>query len=312
MKSDFKVPGYTNNIARENIVMKALIAALQDAGGKLDKKEARNQLPKFDTRIHDDVLWYERPAPKRGGTYIPFTFTISWAARHLALAGYLIDERMKPYVLTDKGLKTDVSKLNGERVRLISQPLLDEIQVEKKKNKESIQKVEKKELKESNDSTTELPDETETWKDQLKAQLGIMDPYQFEKFSRRLIKEMGAEIDDSLGIQKSRDGGIDGYAYFKNEDFRTIRVAIQSKRYNHQVGDNAVRDFRGAIQNGTEYGILLATNYFTDAAKREAKDPSKSTPITLLDIEDIVDLVERYQLFLKRVETYELGSFYFE
>ncbi|HAT54427.1 MAG TPA: hypothetical protein DCW31_04170 [Lactobacillus sp.] len=312
MKSDFKVPGYTDSVARENIVMKALIAALQSAGGKLDKKEARNQLPKFDSRITDEVLWYEKPAPKRGGTYIPFTFTISWAARHLALAGYLIDERMKPYVLTDKGLKVDVSKLTGEKIRRVSQPLLDEIQEEKRKNKESIQKVEKKELKESDDSTAEIPDETETWKDQLKAQLSIMNPYQFEKFSRRLIKEMGAEIDDSLGIQKSRDGGIDGYAYFKTEDFRTIRVAIQAKRYNHQVGDNAVRDFRGAIQNGTEYGILIATNYFSDSAKKEAKDPSKSTPITLLDIEDIVDLVEKYQLFINKIETYELGSFYFE
>ncbi|WEV54674.1 restriction endonuclease [Leuconostocaceae bacterium ESL0723] len=300
---------------REDAIMMALLEVLQSVGGKLDKKEARNQLPKTDPRISEDVLWFEKASDKTGITYRPFDFRFNFAARRLELFGCVESVRGKFFILTDKGLSLDLKKITPEYIREVTDRDLEELKAQKAKKEQTEKIVENPKQDEIADGDTETDDyvsDDDDWREQLKIRLREMDPYQFEKFSRRLIKEMGATIDDEIGMQKSGDHGIDGYAYFRDDQLRTTRVAIQSKRYNQQVGDKYVRDFRGSIQNGTDYGILITTDYFTKAAKKEAKDPSKSTPITLLDLDDVIDLVEKYQLFIKKIETYELGSFYFE
>lgn len=306
---------FKNNNARENAVMMALLTILQSSGGKIDKKAARKQIPLVDDRIHDEDIWEEKVSKKSGRTYRPFDFTLNYAAKRLELFGALEDLRGKNFVLTEKGLALGLSEATPDGIRLVTDPIIKETSDKNKKKKAAQIKSSKEEQKDDeieNDDSENIDETVEGWRKELKVQLRQMDPAKFERFSRRLIKEMGAQIDDEIGVQLSQDHGLDGYAYFVSDELRTTRVAIQSKRYNNLVGDKYVRDFRGSIQNGTDYGILITTDYFSDAAVKEAKDPSKSTPITLLDLDDVIDLVEKYQLFIKKVETYELGDFYFD
>lgn len=70
----------------------------------------------------------------------------------------------------------------------------------------------------------------DNWKVELIDQLNAFTPSKFESFSRLLISKMGVRIDDKLGKIQSRDHGIDGFGYFESDEFRTARVAIQSKK----------------------------------------------------------------------------------
>lgn len=156
---------------------------------------------------------------------------------------------------------------------------------------------------------TEL-DVTTKWKKDLKRALKTMSPYKFEEFCRELVKAMGVEIDENVGVKKSRDEGLDGFGYITSEDFRTVRIGIQAKRYgsNNHVGYEKINSFRGALINKAEYGILITTSTFTKDAKDNARG---NTPvITLIDGDGICDLVAKYQLHVTPVTVYRLGDFY--
>lgn len=62
--------------------------------------------------------------------------------------------------------------------------------------------------------------------------------------------------------------------------------------------------------NNAEFGIFITTADFT----RDAIDRSRSgqRPITLINGEKIIELVEKYQLYIKPVTTYEPEAFYIE
>lgn len=71
-------------------------------------------------------------------------------------------------------------------------------------------------------------------KDELNKRLLNFSPKKFEDFARRLVREMGVDIDDKIGVSITNDGGLDGFGYTSDE-FRTARVAIQAKRWKDTV-----------------------------------------------------------------------------
>jgi len=136
-----------------------------------------------------------------------------------------------------------------------------------------------------------------------------MSPKKFETFSRALLTKMGVEFTEK-GVQVSNDGGIDGYGYhIDRSDFRTTRVVIQCKRYNSgPVREPQINEFLGAMNKyQADYGVFITNGRFTTAARTAAKEGS---PITLIDGNELVKLVIRYQLYLKPVQTYVLDEFY--
>jgi restriction system protein len=59
-------------------------------------------------------------------------------------------------------------------------------------------------------------------------------------------------------------------------------------------------------------GIIITTGTFTAEAKREATRDG-APPIELIDGEKLIDMLERYELGLQPVTTYEIdGSFFNE
>ena len=129
------------------------------------------------------------------------------------------------------------------------------------------------------------------------------------------VEQTGAAQDPVLtvtekGVQISNDGGIDGYGYHVDaNDFRTTRVVIQCKRYNvAPVSEPEINQFLGAMNKyQADYGVFITNGRFTNAAKTAAREGS---PITLIDGNELVRLVIRYELYITPVKTYVLDEFY--
>ena len=56
-----------------------------------------------------------------------------------------------------------------------------------------------------------------------------------------------------------------------------------------------------------DYGVFITNGRFTNAAKNAAREGS---PITLIDGNELVRLVIRYELYIAPVKTYVLDEFY--
>ncbi len=123
---------------------------------------------------------------------------------------------------------------------------------------------------------------------------------------------MGVKIDKIKGIKLSGDHGIDGFGYFRANEFRTSRVAIQCKRYTAGlVGESEIRDFKGTMDSfNAEYGIFVTTSSYTNSAEQIAMQGNRT--VTLIDGQELCDLIEKYQLHITPVQTYTLDDYYFE
>ena len=56
-----------------------------------------------------------------------------------------------------------------------------------------------------------------------------------------------------------------------------------------------------------DYGVFITNGRFTNAARQAAREGS---PITLIDGNDLVELVIKYELYITPVKTYVLDEFY--
>ena len=149
----------------------------------------------------------------------------------------------------------------------------------------------------------------DNFKEKLLSAIAKMTPKKFEAFSRARLNRMGVEFTEK-GVQISNDGGIDGYGYHTDtNDFRTTRVVIQCKRYNTApVTEPEINQFLGAMnKNKADYGVFITNGRFTNSARQAAREGS---PITLIDGNDLVRLVIKYELYITPVKTYVLEAFY--
>ena len=76
------------------------------------------------------------------------------------------------------------------------------------------------------------------------------------------------------------------------------------------IGSPEIDKFRGAMDKfRAEYGIFISTTRFAKDAYTNAKNEGTRT-ITLIDGNKIIELVEKYQLYITPITTYQLGDFY--
>lgn len=293
---------------QERALMPILLKTLQDLGGQATRKELKNEL-RITSEIFEKVIDEVRPS-KNGGTYHPFDFTFNFSVTNLEMAGFLICPKRGEVQLTTKGLLQDHSTLNVDKDIYVYSNA--EWKKRSKRNRTKLQSENSHSIEELEEFSEEISDPSEAWKDELKTSLLQMEPKKFEAFCRALVRKMGVEIDNTLGVSATRDGGIDGFGYVVSDDFRTTRVAIQAKRWNENqvIGSPEIDKFRGAMDKfRAEYGIFIATTRFAKDAYTNAKNEGTRT-ITLIDGDKIVELVEKYQLYITPVTTYQLGDFY--
>ncbi|MBE6811292.1 MAG: Mrr restriction system protein [Ruminococcaceae bacterium] len=283
-------------------LIKPILKVLQAAGGQLERSEIKERIADMDDQIAD-YAELEKTSKKTGNTYKEFNFKFNFAIKDLYFIGLLTYTDTSPVTLTEKGLYLDVDALNVQKdVIEASKVHWEEISKNNKKNRV----VDVSDSEEETQAEEKIKDD---FKEILLAAISKMSPKKFEAFSRALLNKMGVEFTEK-GVQISNDGGIDGYGYHIDaNDFRTTRVVIQCKRYNvAPVREPEINQFLGAMNKyQADYGVFITNGRFTNAARIAAREGS---PITLIDGNELVRLVKRYELYITPVQTYVLDDFY--
>ena len=288
-------------------LIKPILKVLQDAGGQLERSEIKARIADMDDQIAE-FAEIEKTSKKTGNTYKEFNFKFNFAIKDLSFVGLLSFTDSSPITLTAKGLYLVVDALDVEKdVMEPSKQHWAQLSQNNKKTKTTdISDNEEEKLEEETPEEEKIKD---GFKETLLAAIAKMTPKKFEAFSRALLNQMGVEFTEK-GMQISNDGGIDGYGYHTDSnDFRTTRVVIQCKRYNTSpVSEPEINQFLGAMNKyQADYGVFITNGRFTNSARQAAREGS---PITLIDGNDLVKLVIKYELYITPVKTYILGEFY--
>ena len=281
-------------------LIKPILKVLQDAGGQLERSEIKERIADLDDQIAEYAEGVKK-SKKTGNVYKEFDFKFNFAIKDLLFTELVTFSYASPVVLTEKGENIDLDKLDVWAI----------IEDSKKHWEEQSKNRKKKDfdLSDSEEETQAEEKIKDDFKERLLAAIGKMSPKKFEAFSRSLLNKMGVEFTEK-GVKVSNDGGIDGYGYHVDRnDFRTTRVVIQCKRYNvGPVSEPEINQFLGAKNKyQADYGVFITNGRFTSAARVAAKEGS---PITLIDGNELVRLVIRYELYIKPVQTYVLDEFY--
>ena len=282
-------------------LIKPILKVLQDAGGQLERSEIKERIADLDDQIAEFAEEVKK-SKKTGNSYKEFNFKFNFALKDLLFNELLIFSHSSPVTLTEKGENLDLDKLDvGEIIKTAAT------------HWEALSKSKRKKADFDMDDREEesSPEEEliEAFNEALLDSISKMSSKKFEAFSRALLNKMGVEFTEK-GVQVSNDGGIDGYGYHIDaDDFRTTRVVIQCKKWNsNPVGEPEINQFLGAMnKNKADYGVFITNGRFTNAARKAAKE---GTPITLIDGNELVRLVKKYELYIKPVKTYVLGEFY--
>ena len=283
-------------------LIKPILKVLQEAGGQLERSEIKERIADLDDQIVEfsEIV---KISKKTGKTYKEFNFKFNFAIKDLLFNNLLTYTYASPITLTEKGLYLELDTLDVQKdIIETSRKHWDELSKSKKKNKS----VDVSDSEEETQAEEKIKDD---FKEMLLASIAKMTPKKFEAFSRALLNRMGVEFTEK-GVQISNDGGIDGYGYHIDaNDFRTTRVVIQCKRYNvAPVTEPEINQFLGAMNKyQADYGVFITNGRFTNSARIAAREGS---PITLIDGNDLVKLVIKYELYITPVKTYVLDEFY--
>ena len=284
-------------------LIKPILKVLQEAGGQLERSEIKERIADLDDQIAEfsEIV---KKSKKTGNTYKEFNFKFNFAIKDLLFNNLLTYTNSSPITLTEKGLYLELDTLDVQKdIIETSKKHWDELSNNNKKNKIA-------DVSDNEEETQAEEKIKDDFKETLLASIARRSPIKFEAFSRALLNRMGVEFTEK-GVQISNDGGIDGYGYHIDaNDFRTTRVVIQCKRYNvAPVTEPEINQFLGAMNKyQADYGVFITNGRFTNSARVAAREGS---PITLVDGNDLVKLVIKYELYITPVKTYVLDEFYY-
>jgi restriction system protein len=213
-------------------------------------------------------------------------YRLSWCRSHLKGMGLLENSRRGIWSTTERG-------------RSVHAEEIPELHAAYRAQRRELQRTIKaaRAVGDLEDSDGEDPDESSTsWKEELLTVLQRIEPDEFERLSRRLLREAGFVSATVTG--KTGDGGIDGVGVYRLS-LVSFPVFFQCKRYVGSVGAGAVRDFRGAMSGRGDKGLLLTTGTFTAEAKQEATRDG-APAIDLIDGDRLCDLLKEYELGVRR------------
>ena len=285
----------------ENLTMNEILKSMHRLGGQVTRKEIRQDIHDNSNAISEDEVDKIKVSKKTGNKYSPFAWTLNYAVKYLIMTGYLIQDG-RLLELSEKGRNVELSSFDGARdVR----PIVEKMLTKQKQNKASDS--EKANIGDSDDSD----EMEEPWRQQLLDALMKMNPKKFELFCRGLLTKMGIDVDDEKGVQYVADGGIDGFGYVRSDDYQTTRVALQAKRWQGKVSAPEIDKFRGAMDKfNAEFGIFITNSDFTREAVRTAREGTRI--ITLINGDQVCDLVAKYNYYVNPVTTYRLKDFYLD
>ncbi len=141
----------------------------------------------------------------------------------------------------------------------------------------------------------------------LRERLLEMEPKEFEELISQLLAEMGF-VEVELVTKSGKDGGIDVRGILVVDDVVRIKLAVQVKRWKHNVRSPVVQQVRGSL-GAHEQGLIVTTSDFSAGAKEEAEQSDK-TPIALMNGEQLVLLLMEHGIGVHRStsELYEIDE----
>lgn len=157
-------------------------------------------------------------------------------------------------------------------------------------------------------SEIQLPYEIRPWRQKLANILASMDPYAFERLSKRLLRECGFSSVEVT--KKSGDAGIDGTGKLRINGILSFNVAFQCKRYKGKFPVTDIRDFRGSMSSEIEKGIFITTGVFSSPAKEAARVKGMKQ-IDLIDGEELLNKLVEYGIGVREIKDYEIDEEYF-
>ena len=224
---------------------------------------------------------------------------VAWARMYLVKSGFVDSSQRGIWSVTEKGLKTPISK--------------QDVLTYFKEVQQRIKEQSKNETEPSQEPTNNLDEETvvehHDYKTELLNILKTLPPSGFERICQRLLRESGFQQVVVTG--KSGDGGIDGHGILQINPVVSFNVLFQCKRYQGAVTASHVRDFRGAMMGRTDKGIILTTGTFTLDAKKEARRDGVP-PIELVDGEKLTEMFELLELGLIPRKVYDIDEQFFD
>ena len=289
-------------------LIKPILKVLKAAGGQMERSELRDSICESDDHIAEfaQVLTTSKYTGKQ---YKKFNWRFNFAVKELSIVGFVSYDDSSPIItLTEQGANIDLSAFNVRtEVRDKAKVYWDEHRARNRLNHMLAASTDGDE-EDDESSADELLDD---FKVKLQSVIANLSPARFEQFSRALLTKMGVQFTDK-GTQITNDGGIDGYGYhLDSNDFRTTRVVIQCKRFNSSaVTEPDINQFLDAMNKfKADYGVFITNGRFTNKARDAAREGS---PITLIDGNELINLVIKYQLYITPVKTYVLDDFYRE
>ena len=269
-----------------------LLDALRGIGGSAKPDEAVDRVAE-DLNIPDKVLNEVLPS---GGSR--FRNRVAWARFYLVREGLLDSSKHGVWSLTDIGFKTHLTQMQADEIFKKWTKIFQEEKKKKDKKEPTAEKVA--------EGTGAI---SKDYREEVLAVLLKLPPAGFERLSQRILREAG--FTQVVVTGKSGDGGIDGAGTLQVNPLVSFKVLFQCKRYSSSVVPSQVRDFRGAMAGRADKGILITTGSFTAEARREASRDGVP-PIELIDGEKLIDMLEKLELGLRPVTTYEVEHMFFK
>jgi restriction system protein len=269
-----------------------LLDALRKLGGSATPEEAVEQIAKdlgITDAEQDERLTSGEPR---------FKNQVAWARFYLVRDGMLDSSKRGVWSLTDKGR---TATLTHEQAKDIFLRLAKIFRVQRGPETHGKEQ----EIEQIAEEAISTPG---NYREQAIHLLLSLPAKGFERLAQRILRESG--FTQVIVTGQSGDGGIDGNGTLQINPLLSFKVLFQCKRYKETVAPTHVRDFRGAMAGRADKGIILTTGTFSAEARREASRDGVP-PIELIDGEKLVDLLERLELGLKPITTYELDPNFF-
>ena len=227
-----------------------------------------------------------------------FPNQVAWARFYLVREGLLDSSKHGVWSLTNKGLETHLSAEQSRQIFLKWVKIFQEQRKLKGKAEPLAEQVAEGTGSVSKD-----------YREEVLALLLKLPPEGFERLAQRILREAG--FIQVMVTGQSGDGGIDGFGTLQVNPLVSFKVLFQCKRYTKSVPPSQVRDFRGAMAGRADKGIIITTGSYTVEARREATRDG-APPIELIDGEKLLDMLEKLELGLKSVTTYEVEHAFFK
>ncbi len=282
-KVDPRIPRCTN-------ILQTVFSSIKELGGSATNSEIDNKC--IETLNLSDEL---ASILHKNSNQSEISYQIAWAKTYLKKYGAIENTDRKVWSISPAFFKVDT--VNEKEILEFYRG-----------NSSKVEKTSPEDDDLSNDET-EYPDEFKPWKQKLLDILQSMDPYGFERLSKRLLRECGFTSVEVT--KKSNDGGIDGTGKLRINGIFSFNVAFQCKRYTGSVGAPEIRDFRGSLTTDIEKGVFITTGSFSKAAREEASNPGKQQ-IDLIDGEDFINKIAEYEIGVKPVTVYEIDEEFFK